>query len=161
MLWYCCGCGGGMWPTTSALNLSSVTHAEDQSRRHCAVWLCFIDRTVFWPYLCLNLFCLFIFRSFETQLSRVEADLLRREAPPSYGQLIAQGLIPPVEDFPVCSPNQVNVFWKHAPFLIIKDPFISVSVVAEPLPHYLPTTSTDCIICPKRAVVYLLQFVCV
>lgn len=46
-------------------------------------------------------------RSFETQLSRVEAELLRREAPPSYGQLIAQGLIPPVEDFPVCSPNQV------------------------------------------------------
>ncbi|KAJ3609696.1 hypothetical protein NHX12_024207 [Muraenolepis orangiensis] len=38
--------------------------------------------------------------SFETQLSRVEAELLRREAPPSYGQLIAQGLIPPVEDFP-------------------------------------------------------------
>ncbi|CAJ0946111.1 unnamed protein product [Ranitomeya imitator] len=47
--------------------------------------------------------------SFETQLSRVEADLLRREAPPSYGQLIAQGLIPPVEDFPVCSPNQASV----------------------------------------------------
>jgi len=41
-------------------------------------------------------------------LSRVEAELLRREAPPSYGQLIAQGLIPPVEDFPVCSPNQVR-----------------------------------------------------
>ena len=37
----------------------------------------------------------------------MEAELLRREAPPSYGQLIAQGLIPPVEDFPVCSPNQV------------------------------------------------------
>ncbi|XP_068091010.1 low-density lipoprotein receptor-related protein 12 [Hyperolius riggenbachi] len=48
-------------------------------------------------------------RSFETQLSRVEADLLRREAPPSYGQLIAQGLIPPVEDFPVCSPSQASV----------------------------------------------------
>jgi len=43
-----------------------------------------------------------------THLSRVEAELLRREAPPSYGQLIAQGLIPPVEDFPVCSPNQVR-----------------------------------------------------
>ncbi|XP_042338791.1 low-density lipoprotein receptor-related protein 12-like, partial [Plectropomus leopardus] len=47
-------------------------------------------------------------RSFETQLSRVEAELLRREAPPSYGQLIAQGLIPPVEDFPVCSGSQVQ-----------------------------------------------------
>lgn len=48
-------------------------------------------------------------RSFETQLSRVEAELLRREAPPSYGQLIAQGLIPPVEDFPVCSGSQVEI----------------------------------------------------
>lgn len=48
------------------------------------------------------------YRSFETQLSRVEAELLRREAPPSYGQLIAQGLIPPVEDFPVCSGSQVQ-----------------------------------------------------
>lgn len=48
-------------------------------------------------------------RSFETQLSRVEAELLRREAPPSYGQLIAQGLIPPVEDFPVCSGSQVQI----------------------------------------------------
>lgn len=37
----------------------------------------------------------------------MEAELLRREAPPSYGQLIAQGLIPPVEDFPVCSGSQV------------------------------------------------------
>ncbi|KAG9338243.1 hypothetical protein JZ751_026048, partial [Albula glossodonta] len=48
-------------------------------------------------------------RSFETQLSRVETALLRREAPPSYGQLIAQGLIPPVEDFPTCSANQASV----------------------------------------------------
>uniref|UniRef100_A0A3Q3DLK4 Low density lipoprotein receptor-related protein 12 n=1 Tax=Hippocampus comes TaxID=109280 RepID=A0A3Q3DLK4_HIPCM len=48
-------------------------------------------------------------RSFETQLSRVEAELLRREAPPSYGQLIAQGLIPPVEDFPICSGSQASV----------------------------------------------------
>ncbi|XP_077362291.1 low-density lipoprotein receptor-related protein 12 [Festucalex cinctus] len=48
-------------------------------------------------------------RSFETHLSRVEAELLRREAPPSYGQLIAQGLIPPVEDFPVCSGSQASV----------------------------------------------------
>lgn len=58
-------------------------------------------RAFFWPFYS------HLQRSFETQLSRVEAELLRREAPPSYGQLIAQGLIPPVEDFPVCSPNQV------------------------------------------------------
>lgn len=43
----------------------------------------------------------------------MEAELLRREAPPSYGQLIAQGLIPPVEDFPVCSGSQVQTRQQH------------------------------------------------
>lgn len=37
----------------------------------------------------------------------MEAEFVQREAPPSYGQLIAQGLIPPVEDFPVYNPTQV------------------------------------------------------
>lgn len=46
-------------------------------------------------------------RAFETQMTRIEADFVQREAPPSYGQLIAQGLIPPVEDFPVYNPTQV------------------------------------------------------
>lgn len=46
-------------------------------------------------------------RSFETQMTRMEADFVQREAPPSYGQLIAQGLIPPVDDFPVYNPSQV------------------------------------------------------
>lgn len=46
-------------------------------------------------------------RAFETQMTRMEADFVEREAPPSYGQLIAQGLIPPVEDFPVYNPAQV------------------------------------------------------
>lgn len=46
-------------------------------------------------------------RAFETQMTRMEAEFVQREAPPSYGQLIAQGLIPPVEDFPVYNPNQV------------------------------------------------------
>lgn len=40
-------------------------------------------------------------------MTRMEADFVEREAPPSYGQLIAQGLIPPVEDFPVYNPAQV------------------------------------------------------
>lgn len=40
-------------------------------------------------------------------MTRMEAEFVQREAPPSYGQLIAQGLIPPVEDFPVYSPTQV------------------------------------------------------
>ena len=47
-------------------------------------------------------------RAFETQMTRLEAEFVRREAPPSYGQLIAQGLIPPVEDFPVYNASQVN-----------------------------------------------------
>nr|KAF6318695.1 LDL receptor related protein 3 [Pipistrellus kuhlii] len=49
------------------------------------------------------------YRAFETQMTRLEAEFVRREAPPSYGQLIAQGLIPPVEDFPVYSASQVSV----------------------------------------------------
>ncbi|NXO75143.1 LRP3 protein, partial [Sitta europaea] len=47
------------------------------------------------------------YRAFETQMTRLEAEFVRREAPPSYGQLIAQGLIPPVEDFPVYNASQV------------------------------------------------------
>ncbi|XP_056135385.1 low-density lipoprotein receptor-related protein 3 [Lampris incognitus] len=49
------------------------------------------------------------YRAFETQMTRLEAEFVQREAPPSYGQLIAQGLIPPVEDFPVYNPAQVSV----------------------------------------------------
>ncbi|KAK5874500.1 hypothetical protein PBY51_019440 [Eleginops maclovinus] len=49
------------------------------------------------------------YRAFETQMTRMEADFVQREAPPSYGQLIAQGLIPPVEDFPVYNPTQASV----------------------------------------------------
>ncbi|XP_071766630.2 low-density lipoprotein receptor-related protein 3 [Centroberyx gerrardi] len=49
------------------------------------------------------------YRAFETQMTRLEAEFVQREAPPSYGQLIAQGLIPPVEDFPVYNPTQASV----------------------------------------------------
>lgn len=61
-----------------------------------------------------NLFIRHIFlflrlcRAFETQMTHMEAEFVQREAPPSYGQLIAQGLIPPVEDFPVQNPTQVT-----------------------------------------------------
>lgn len=54
------------------------------------------------------------FRAFETQMTRLEAEFVRREAPPSYGQLIAQGLIPPVEDFPVYNASQVNGLILHS-----------------------------------------------
>ncbi|XP_060923649.1 low-density lipoprotein receptor-related protein 3 [Limanda limanda] len=49
------------------------------------------------------------YRAFETQMTRMEAEFVQREAPPSYGQLIAQGLIPPVEDFPVYNPTQASI----------------------------------------------------
>lgn len=41
-------------------------------------------------------------------ISRLEAEMIQQQAPPSYGQLIAQGIIPPVEDFPTESPNEVR-----------------------------------------------------
>ncbi|XP_068597911.1 low-density lipoprotein receptor-related protein 3 [Brachionichthys hirsutus] len=49
------------------------------------------------------------YRAFETQMTHMEAEFVQREAPPSYGQLIAQGLIPPVEDFPVYNPTQASM----------------------------------------------------
>lgn len=42
-------------------------------------------------------------------MTRLEAEFVQREAPPSYGQLIAQGLIPPVEDFPLHNPAQLSM----------------------------------------------------
>nr|XP_033780784.1 low-density lipoprotein receptor-related protein 10 [Geotrypetes seraphini] len=42
-------------------------------------------------------------------LSRADAEFMQRQAPPSYGQLIAQGAIPPVEDFPTENPNDNSV----------------------------------------------------
>ncbi|KAM4714331.1 low-density lipoprotein receptor-related protein 10 isoform 1-T3 [Anableps anableps] len=41
-------------------------------------------------------------------ISRLEAEMIQQQAPPSYGQLIAQGIIPPVEDFPTESPNETS-----------------------------------------------------
>lgn len=54
-------------------------------------------------------------------MTRIEADFVQREAPPSYGQLIAQGLIPPVEDFPVYNPTQVL----HSQIVIHSGPYFS------------------------------------
>ncbi|XP_036002245.1 low-density lipoprotein receptor-related protein 10 isoform X1 [Fundulus heteroclitus] len=41
-------------------------------------------------------------------INRLEAEMIQQQAPPSYGQLIAQGIIPPVEDFPTESPNETS-----------------------------------------------------
>lgn len=57
-------------------------------------------------YLCaIVLFCFSLF----APISRQEAEFIQQQAPPSYGQLIAQGIIPPVEDFPTENPNEVKV----------------------------------------------------
>lgn len=50
----------------------------------------------------------FFFGSLFAPISRQEAELIQQQAPPSYGQLIAQGIIPPVEDFPTENPNEVR-----------------------------------------------------
>ncbi|XP_078720199.1 low-density lipoprotein receptor-related protein 3-like [Lampetra fluviatilis] len=49
------------------------------------------------------------YRWFDSPLTRLDAELLCREPPPSYSQLIAQGLVPPVEDFPVHTHGQASV----------------------------------------------------
>ncbi|KAJ7313116.1 hypothetical protein JRQ81_004386 [Phrynocephalus forsythii] len=42
-------------------------------------------------------------------MSRMESQMVQRQAPPSYGQLIARGVIPPVDGFPTESPSQNSV----------------------------------------------------
>lgn len=46
-------------------------------------------------------------------LSRMEAEIVQQQAPPSYGQLIAEGAIPPVDDFPTENPNDVSHYSSH------------------------------------------------
>lgn len=59
--------------------------------------------------LCVSRVFFFVSRrAFETQMTRMEAEFVQREAPPSYSQLIAQGLIPPVDDFPAYNATQVR-----------------------------------------------------
>lgn len=57
---------------------------------------------------CLCISNAFFFGSLFAPISRQEAELIQQQAPPSYGQLIAQGIIPPVEDFPTENPNEVR-----------------------------------------------------
>lgn len=65
--------------------------------------------TVFSWRLCVSMVFFFVSRrAFETQMTRMEAEFVQREAPPSYSQLIAQGLIPPVDDFPAYNATQVR-----------------------------------------------------
>uniref|UniRef100_A0A8C6T6Z8 Low density lipoprotein receptor-related protein 3 n=1 Tax=Neogobius melanostomus TaxID=47308 RepID=A0A8C6T6Z8_9GOBI len=73
------------------------------------------------------------YRSFETQMTRMDEDFVHREAPPSYGQLIAQGLIPPVDDFPVYNPSQASVLQNLR--LAMRRQMSATLLVASPLRH--------------------------
>uniref|UniRef100_A0A8B9IT77 CUB domain-containing protein n=1 Tax=Amazona collaria TaxID=241587 RepID=A0A8B9IT77_9PSIT len=64
--------------------------------------------------LVIALGCAFKLYSLRTRntgkhLAFLEAEFVRQEAPSSYGQLTAQGLISPVEDFPVYNASQASV----------------------------------------------------
>lgn len=52
-------------------------------------------------------------------LSSMDAEIIQQQAPPSYGQLIAQGVIPPVDDFPTENPNDNSVLGNIRAFLQI------------------------------------------
>lgn len=69
-------------------------------------------------------------------LSRMEAEIVQQQAPPSYGQLIAQGAIPPVEDFPTENPNDVS----H-----------------PPQPEHLPLQTPVAVPTPSNSDVFLLS----
>ncbi|XP_027698848.1 low-density lipoprotein receptor-related protein 10 isoform X2 [Vombatus ursinus] len=96
---YPCGAPGtpgatACYPAADRCNYQTfcVNGADEQQCRHCQPgnFRCKDDR-IFAP------------------LSRVEAEIVQQQAPPSYGQLIAQGAIPPVDDFPTENPNDNSV----------------------------------------------------
>lgn len=58
----------------------------------------------------------------------MEAEIVQQQAPPSYGQLIAQGAIPPVEDFPTENPNDVSNPFKLGPMMPALYPTVTPAV---------------------------------
>lgn len=58
----------------------------------------------------------------------MEAEIVQQQAPPSYGQLIAQGAIPPVEDFPTENPNDVSC----PTTLVLPAPILAVALPLSP-----------------------------
>lgn len=72
-------------------------------------------------------------------LSRMEAEIVQQQAPPSYGQLIAQGAIPPVEDFPTENPNDVSQVMPPDPRT---SPF-PPGTAAPPLPSITQPPTSD------------------
>lgn len=58
----------------------------------------------------------------------MEAEIVQQQAPPSYGQLIAQGAIPPVEDFPTENPNDVSNSSKLEPMMPALYPTVTPAI---------------------------------
>lgn len=58
----------------------------------------------------------------------MEAEIVQQQAPPSYGQLIAQGAIPPVEDFPTENPNDVSNPSKLGPMMPALYPTVTPAI---------------------------------
>lgn len=70
----------------------------------------FVSHSLSFSFFSHSLSLSFAVRTFSmfAPISRQEAEFIQQQAPPSYGQLIAQGIIPPVEDFPTENPNEVK-----------------------------------------------------
>ncbi|XP_048088147.1 LOW QUALITY PROTEIN: low-density lipoprotein receptor-related protein 3 [Alosa alosa] len=106
------------------------------------------------------------YRAFETQMTRMEAEFVQREAPPSYGQLIAQGLIPPVDDFPVYNPNQVSMLQNHfygsltRGHIPLLTPPSGIAPLAPPAGDTHPHTHTDTTPSPCSAAALGLAALC-
>ncbi|XP_061445343.1 low-density lipoprotein receptor-related protein 10 [Rhineura floridana] len=70
-------------------------------------------------------------------MSRMEAQLVQRQAPPSYGQLIARGVIPPVEGFPTEHPTRNSVLGSLQSLLHLlrRDPSTNTAAIRGRRPH--------------------------
>ena len=69
----------------------------------------------------------------------MEAEIVQQQAPPSYGQLIAQGAIPPVEDFPTENPNDVSDLpAQYFPLPSLRGPVPVPFFFEAPGPPHLP-----------------------
>ncbi|XP_060112501.1 low-density lipoprotein receptor-related protein 10 [Heteronotia binoei] len=70
-------------------------------------------------------------------MSRMEAQMIQRQAPPSYGQLIARGVIPPVDGFPTEHPNQNSMLGnlRSLLHLLRRDPAATAAANGGCHPH--------------------------
>ncbi|XP_054849446.1 low-density lipoprotein receptor-related protein 10 [Eublepharis macularius] len=70
-------------------------------------------------------------------MSRMEAQMIHRQAPPSYGQLIARGVIPPVDGFPTEHPSQNSMLGnlRSLLHLLRRDPAAAAAANGSRQPH--------------------------